>query len=325
MNIRNVFFIAALSGSLTTGLVGQTFRRQASIVGGGGMRDRGSCTVEIVVDGAAEIEFRGTDATVTNLKGQMPELRRFECTSPLPPNAAELRFNGVSGRGHQEILNGGPGGAAATVRIDDPENGSDRYVFELSWRNGGPGPGPMTDRRDMRFGPDQAIETCRNEARRQVSERFQTGDVNFRDARIDDAPGRGEWVVGTLEARHPGRPDALLKFSCSVNFQTGQVREAQVEPMYRDGEGRGQDQGRPAMNPRAVENCRRAVEDRARTDGYRRVVTGNINVDDRPGRADWVMGELTADGQYGSQTLRFSCSVDMRDGDVKSVDLNTRR
>jgi hypothetical protein len=127
--------------------------------------------------------------------------------------------------------------------------------------------------------------------------------------------------VGTLEARHPGRPDATLKFSCSVNFETGQVRSAQVEPLYREGEG----QGRLAINAQAVANCKRAVEERVRRDGFREINFGNVSADDRPGRSDWIMGDFNAMSGNGPQSLRFSCSVDMRDGDVKSVDVNSRR
>ena len=52
---QRIFFgivaVAAVAGA-------QTFPRRAAIVGGGSP-DRGQCTVEVVVDGAAEVEIRG--------------------------------------------------------------------------------------------------------------------------------------------------------------------------------------------------------------------------------------------------------------------------
>jgi hypothetical protein len=322
MKLRKLGVFAALI-PLTQGLHAQTFRQQAAIVGGG---DAGRCTVEIVVDGVAEVAIRGNDATVTNLKGQAPRLRRFECNAFLPPNPEDFRFRGISGRGSQNLMNPPLQGQPAVVRIEDPQNGEDRYVFELSWRRGGgPGfePGPSTDRRDQRdghrFTTDQAVEVCRSAVRTETQNRYRTGDVNFREIRIDDAPGRSDWVIGTLEARHPGRPDEILRFSCSVNFETGQVRSAQVDPMYAEGGGR------PGLNPQAVQNCRRAVEDKVRHDGYDRVNFRNIAADDRPGRTDRIMGDFQAVGRDGPESLHFSCSVGARDGDVLSVDVTNRR
>src|SRR4051812_7890964 len=85
----------------------QTFRRQASMVGGG-TSNGGRCTVEVVVDGAAEVEIRGTTGTLRNLSGSAPQWRRFECTSPLP-NGTDFRFTGVDGRGRQELVRGSQG------------------------------------------------------------------------------------------------------------------------------------------------------------------------------------------------------------------------
>ena len=45
---------------------------------------------------------------------------------------------------------------------------------------------------------------------------------------MDDNPGRQDWVMGMFDVRRsPGR-DETYRFSCSVNFDTGQVRSAQI-------------------------------------------------------------------------------------------------
>src|SRR5947209_14408596 len=88
----------AVFGSLCSA---QTSSRQASMRGGGNPNE-GKCTVEVVVDGAAQVEIRGTSAQLINLKGQPAQWRRFECTSPMPTNPAGVRFSGVDGRGRQQ-------------------------------------------------------------------------------------------------------------------------------------------------------------------------------------------------------------------------------
>jgi hypothetical protein len=118
----------------------QGMPRRAAIVGGGG--DRGRCTVEVVVDGVAEIDFRGDDALLRDLGGAPPHWERFECTSPIPPNAGDFRFAAIKGRGRQRLLSPPGGGGPAVVRIEDPQGGAGNYVFELSWFRGGPPPGP---------------------------------------------------------------------------------------------------------------------------------------------------------------------------------------
>src|SRR6516165_8165841 len=72
--------------------------------------DRGTCTIEVVVDGLAQVEVRGDTANLRNLAGQPPQWRRFECSGPLPPNPVDFRFAGVDGRGSQQL-------------VQDPRNG----------------------------------------------------------------------------------------------------------------------------------------------------------------------------------------------------------
>ena len=122
---------AAFSGTMTA--QNQT-RRMTSV--GGGAPDRGKCTIEVVVDGAAEVEIRGNTATLRNLSGAAPQWRRFECTGPLPSNPGNFRFTGVDGRGRQQLIHDPRSGGSALVRIDDPDGGSEGYTFDITWGNG---------------------------------------------------------------------------------------------------------------------------------------------------------------------------------------------
>jgi hypothetical protein len=118
-------------------LLAQDMPRRATFRGGAGP-DSGKCTIEVVVDGAAEVEIRGDNANLHNLSGQPPQWRRFECTGPLPANPRDFRFAGVDGRGRQTLMRDPRNsGGAAVVRIEDPDNGSEGYTFDIMWSNGG--------------------------------------------------------------------------------------------------------------------------------------------------------------------------------------------
>jgi hypothetical protein len=300
----------------STGGAQQQYERRASFMNGGSP-DRGKCTVEVVVDGAAEVDVRGDRAVLRNLSGRQAEWRRFECTGPMPSNPADFRFAGVDGRGRQQLMRDPRNGGSAVVRIEDPQGGSEGYTFDLFWGggySGGPG-GPVgpgnPGRPGGRWGRDEAIRGCQDAVRQEASQRFR-GRIEFLDGRIDDNPGRNDWVVGRLSTR-----EGQMQYSCSVDFQTGRVRSASID-------AGGGAPGRGDWNARAVESCRRAAEDRIRRDGYGRVEFTSIRVDDQPGRNDWVVGTANAYRGQSFQSYNVSCSVDMRSGDVRNVDIRRR-
>jgi len=297
--------------------------RRAVMTGGGSM-DSGKCTVEVVVDGAAEVEVRGDTAVLRNLRGQTPQWRRFECNSPLPPNPVNFQFRGVDGRGRQELVQDPRRGGVAVVRIEDPDNGSEGYTFDLRWGGGGgyqggPEPGRYETRGPgRRFTTEEAVRACQDAVREQAGGRFNSRNVEFLRTNLDDNPGRNDWVVGSLAVRRYDRRE-IYRFSCSVNFDSGRIRSADIEKVAErdDRDDRG---GRGGYE-RAMAGCRRAVEDRLHNEGFDRVDFRSINVDDRPGRNDFVVGNVRAEGRNRSEFRDFACRVDMRDGDVRSVDV----
>ncbi len=127
----------------------------------GGAPDRGKCTLEVVVDGAAEVEIRGDTAMLHNLSGALPRWRRFECTGPLPRHPDDFRFAGVDGRGHQQLLRDPGDGGAAIVRIEDNAGGSEGYTFDIMWANA---PHPVPDRVEGREGDGDAFHRGREDA-----------------------------------------------------------------------------------------------------------------------------------------------------------------
>lgn len=308
---------------LATGLQAQTFRRQAAIVGGGD-RDRGRCFVEVIVDGAAELAMRGDDMTVTNLKGAAPDVRRFECSSPIPRGPLEFRYGPLGGRGRQQLVRPAEGDQPAVVRIEDPQNGADKYAFEITWRREGfaPPPPPVeTGRREggiiagvlRRLGNEEALDVCRREVRRRLADRYRNDDIAFREIRIDDAPGRGEWIVGIADAGRDRR-DAF-RFSCYVNFQTGEVRSAQIDPLRVR-----------LTTDQALDVCRgeirRRLADRFRPDD---VYFREIRIDPAPGRAEWIVGIVDTGRDRRGGAMRFSCYVNFDTGEIRNAQLDPLR
>jgi hypothetical protein len=138
--------VTVAAGSITA----QTLTRKASFVNGGNPNG-GKCTIEVVVDGSAEVEIRGDSAILRNTGGQSPQWRRFECTAAMPPNPPNFRFAGVDGRGNQSLVRNPDNNGSAIVRIVDSEGGAQGYTFDLFWGNNG---GPTTqDRSPQDRGP----------------------------------------------------------------------------------------------------------------------------------------------------------------------------
>jgi hypothetical protein len=182
----------------------------------GGVGDHGKCTIEVVVDGIAEIEIQGDQGRLRTISGAPSTWRRMECNQPLPPNPFDFQFSGVDGRGRQTLLRDPSSNrGVAVVRIEDPDGGREGYKFDMTWRaagagdyrdnridgpdrgrddgpRGGPGPGPggprwndeirFTGRGDGYFknfrGPDEVLRDC------QVSiDRRGVVTVTFQNAR----------------------------------------------------------------------------------------------------------------------------------------------
>ena len=96
-------------------------------------KDHGKCTIEVEVDGAAEIEIRGDTARLRTLGGQPASWRRFQCNAPLPRDPAVFRFRSVDGRGEQNLMREPWGDRGAVIVIDDPKRGREGYTFNIEW------------------------------------------------------------------------------------------------------------------------------------------------------------------------------------------------
>jgi hypothetical protein len=318
---------AAIAGSVNA----QPLDRTASFLSGGSPGG-GKCTVGLVVDAAAEVEIRGNRAVLRNLAGQPPQWRQFACTDAMPQNPANFQFVGINGRGRQ-VLYTDPrnGGGAAVIRIEDPADGSGVYTFDIVWTTGyGQGPnrsdqggGRYGGGPGRRFTTNQAVQVCESSIRQQAEQRFRTSNINFRGTSLDDNPGRQDWVIGWFDVQRASSRGETYSFSCSVNFDTGQVRSAQIGPLDRTGRG---GQGRRFSTQQAVQVCESSIRQQAE----QRFNTRNITfrgtaLDDNPGRPAWVMGMFEVRHSPGrGETYRFSCSVNFDTGQVRSAQIGTR-
>lgn len=265
---RQLLQTFAVCATLTSAVHGQNLQRQASIVGGGNP-NQGKCTIEVIVDGAAQVEIRGASATLRNLSGRPAQWRRFECNAAMPANPSNFRMQGVDGRGRQSLVRDPQNGGVAVVQIEDKDNGSQGYTFDIMWDSRGindggngqynrnqeppvagngpdyrdnnqprnrPGDQSRINNRDSSyyrqyghgFAKDEAVRICQQEVTRQATQRFRVTDIHFLRTTIDDNPGREDWVIGSVDI-HRGPREEIYGFSCSVNFDNGQVRTVQLD------------------------------------------------------------------------------------------------
>jgi hypothetical protein len=222
-----------------------TFRAQMR---GGG--DHGKCTIEVDVDGVAEVEIQGDQGRMRTLSGNPAGWRRMECNQPLPPNPVDFRFSGVDGRGRQTLLRDPSSNrGVAVIRIEDPQGGHEGYTFDIEWAGAGGGfdrgdgggrprdDGPrwndeirFTGRGDGYFknfrGPDEVLRDCvvSIDRRGVVTVTFQNGrrpSMTFtgqltrfdRERVVADMSGRG--VRGSMEIQRNG-PDRVTAISMSA-------------------------------------------------------------------------------------------------------------
>jgi len=313
------FLTLMVATVLVVPICAQTAERRATITGGG--NDAGKCTIEVYVDGSADVEIRGDRGSLRTLSGQPAQWRRFECSEPMPTNPGEFRFSGVDGRGKQELVQDpSRGRGSAIVRIQDPNGGAEGYTFDLVWRGAGfvsnPTGQPL-DGRDRHDSPNGAADACQQAVRDSANQQYGLRDIDFRDLNAGDKPGRNDRIMGSFDAR--GNDRDTYRFSCSVDLANGRVRGVEIS-RGRDAERTD----RSAGSDDAISACQRAAELRIQRDGYRNVQFGLLNADNR--RDGGITG--TATGQQGNNGRAYNfeirCSVNPDNGKFGSLQVSRR-
>ncbi len=242
-----IFLVLALGGTLSWA---QPNGRRAAITGG--RPDGGRCVVEVMVDGAATVEVRGDNGVLRDVSGAEPQWRRFDCTSPMPPDA-NVRFTATSGRGRAEMIRDPRNGGAAVVRIEDPENGAGVYSFELVWGRegregigspvGGP-PGRYEDRdayyrdREQEFRGDwhaRLFERVRDDLEHVQTVAFPPDRDEFRLAQTmrDLSELQASWRSGNYEPRRLDMVIDALSRVVADNRLTGREHDILADDMAR--------------------------------------------------------------------------------------------
>ena len=309
------------AATLSAPIYAQNAERRATLTGGGRGGD-GKCTIEVYVDGAADVEIRGGSATLRTLSGQPAQWRRFECSGPLPGNTSEVRFTGIDGRGRQEVIQNQRGGfGSITVRIQDRDGGTEGYTFDLEWQEGGYRPGASGPPQRGRYQPALPRATaraCEGAVRERAGQQQGLRNITFRSLTAADNPGRADMIVGAFDARQGGSR-TTYRFACSLNLATGKIREVNISAgrgtASTDRYGDGND---------ATSACQRAAELRINRDGYRSVRFGWA--DSGNSRNGSMAGTATALRGDASQSFNFDirCSVDLANGNLRSVEARRR-
>jgi hypothetical protein len=352
---RKVLITLGVLTLMAGALEAQTLQRRATMTGNANAEE-GKCTIEVVVDGAAEVTIQGDYATLRNLSGQPPQWRRFECNRVMSSNPAEFRFRGIDGRGSQDLVRSAQGSGVAVIRIEDPAAGSEGFTFDIMWtggsiqssnepyRNDPYSTGPVyNDPRQGTLGANDPQRACEDAIQRQASRRFNANANDIRIVQFEPVMVRGNRRgnqgrsnQGRQNDQFQGRFEVLrgnfgqsevYRYNCRVNDRNGRV-QAQIlgrdTSWSNDRTGSSDRLGNtPSTNTFAYQSCERAVEDRLRRDGYQNVTFGGTAYDSRSVRNDVVQGTARADARYAGDEFNFSCSMNT-DGSVRSVDVRRR-
>jgi hypothetical protein len=191
---------------------------------------KGRCDIRLQIDKEAEVQVRGDTVWVRTLSGREALNDGSQCNEPLPSTGLQdFNFEVLDGRGEIVLLSppSRRNEFTAVVRIRDNDSGSGRYLFRLSWRVAGFG----SDRRDSQpanpFGMNQAVQICQEAVVSRIVDQYRYGDVDIRNIRADDNPGRRDYLVGEATARRGHRPVSFT-FVCAVDFSSGRVRSVDV-------------------------------------------------------------------------------------------------
>jgi hypothetical protein len=311
--------LAFLSAMVAATLAAQTEQRRATITSTG-TTDRGKCTIEVTVDGAAEVEIRGERGVIRTLSGQPARWVRFECNGRMPSNPADFRFSGVDGRGRQELVRDPRNTGAAVIHISDPSGGSEGYTFDIEWQGG------YTYGSSAPLGgvyASDATAACESALRDRASQQFGARDARIRTSDVADTARRNREVLsGTVEVRRGNRWEPY-NFSCSVNANNGRVRSVEITSAAADAGTYFPSLSGTADRSYSGDECRDSIAQRLRGDGYRNVQVDSLSTDSRGARRHRVFGTATAQRGGSRYDFDVACTVDAN-GNVRAVEANRR-
>lgn len=161
----------------------------------------GKCTIEVEVDGVADVEIIGDRGRIRTLEGQRASWRRMICSQPLPRNPIDFKFRGIDGRGRQNLVQDPRSSGAAVVRIEDSKGGREGYTFDLEWKGG------TYDNNTTGWGRDDDIRNRNNRRDDNNPNRNNRRDDNWNRGNRDSGWGNnsgGTWNNRNVDFRGSG-------------------------------------------------------------------------------------------------------------------------
>lgn len=316
----------------------------------------GKCTLEVTVDGVAEVDIYGDSGRLRTIAGQTATWKRFECSDALPYTMSDFRFRGVDGRGSVRLLQDPRNNnSMAVVRIEDPRAGAEGYTFDIEWSGGSANaptggfqqnndwfsqttPSPTTPSgravpgdwrgRGMSMPAEAAIDLCRNELRTRAERDYSLRSIDITSAAVDTGQGRRNRVTGEFRGAAGGfRRDNAYRYSCEIDPGSSQVRTLEIrqsdgtvlQPGTYTSAGQGAGSVDQIRNFRA---CQDAVVARTNRDGYQNVIFNTTVLD--PQRSGYVSGNITAHRGPVTDTFDYACQMDLRNATVRNLDWTRR-
>lgn len=240
MKIRTILAFFFLLGFAGLSATAQSFPPQrdqfmnAQITGGSGS---GKCTFEVNIDGAVDVEIRGSEGRLRWVGGGGMQWKRLVCNQPLPRNPQNFRFHGVDGRGSQTLVKDpNSNNGVAVIRLDDPQRGTEGYTGDITWDggnnnggwNGGNGGWNNGNNGGWNNGNNgnwnrNPVGACQNAIRGQSG--YGSNDLQFSSSVNSDRAGNVTVVQGLANRRN-----GYYQYSCVVR-PNGSVTDAKVSPV----------------------------------------------------------------------------------------------
>ncbi|MBL8234569.1 MAG: hypothetical protein JNL98_39085 [Bryobacterales bacterium] len=222
-----------------------------------GQGDSGKCTIEVVVDGVAEVYVRGTEGTLRTLSGAPARWVRFDCNAPFPPDMRDFRWRGIDGRGRQELRRDPrENRGTAVVYIADNKGGEEGYTFDLEWKDGylsgnRPRPGSGWNNSSSGgnsggnsgggsggffgggnsgggfFGGGDSLSNSTRLCQEAITSKLRDDgyrDLNFGGLAMSDRSGKRDWMVGEVRARGRYSTDTF-DVACRMDSSRSRVVE----------------------------------------------------------------------------------------------------
>jgi len=285
-------------------------------------RQDGQCTIQVMVDDRAEVEFRWDQVLVRTLAGQPARDAGSQCNAPLPQGGVRnFQLVSAEGRGTAQLASqpSAENGWAAVIRIQDPEPGEAPYKFQLTWTRdatvsqGQGRPDTIGGRGARNFD-----RVCRDAVADRILREWNARVVNYGRRVGGNQNNQDTWSYGgntNVEGRariSNGSERRDIEYTCSVNVNNRTVQQVDyrfVNGSFSSGQSGGFDQSRGGANA-AVSACQSEIRNRvSERHGTVRLTFSDQTRNWAEGNAQRVNGRAQVNDGRGNATIDYNCTV----------------